>query len=158
MRHGVDQGGSQLFRLPRGFDLMRKVLCQGSLEANSNQRADSLQDRIRQLFAGGETALYDAIDAGYRHLHEAPRKDMMSAVIVLTDGLDNRSKIKLEALLDRIKGQPGRTNETRIFTIAYGEDPNFEILKRIAEATQAKAEKGTPETIQKVIKDIASFC
>ena len=45
----------------------------------------------------------------------------------------------------------------RVFTIAYGSDADTTVLQRIADATQAKSYKGTPENIRSVFRDIATF-
>ena len=53
--------------------------------------------------------------------------------------------------------QDKRRNQIKIYTIAYGDDANFDVLKSIADATQGRAYKGTPQNIKSVIKDIATF-
>jgi Ca-activated chloride channel family protein len=118
------------------------------------------QRQARQLIRGlkpaGRTALYDATEAAYRYLQDRPRRDVISAIIVLTDGLDNRSKQSLAELLRKIEVDFEKRT-TRIFTIAYGNDANPKVLKRIADATQAKFYQATPQTIRTVFKDIATF-
>jgi Ca-activated chloride channel family protein len=48
-------------------------------------------------------------------------------------------------------------NTIRVFTIAYGKDAVKEVLKSIADATQAKFYEGTPENIASVFKEISTF-
>jgi Ca-activated chloride channel homolog len=115
-----------------------------------------LKDAIGALFPAGETALYDAVSQGWQSSQEKASPEVISAVVVLTDGEDNRSKVKLEALLDRIKTDFEKT-PARVFTIAYGRDANLDVLKKIADATQAKSYKGEPKTIAEVLRDIATF-
>ena len=81
---------------------------------------------------------------------------MISAVVVLTDGEDNKSRLRLDELTAKIKVD-NEKRTTRVFTIAYGEDASEKVLQAIAEATQAKAYKGTPENIRTVFQDIATF-
>jgi Ca-activated chloride channel family protein len=113
-------------------------------------------EAINSLFARGETALYDSIDAAYQYVQDNPRPDMISAIVVLTDGEDNKSKEKLETLLEKIKIDYEKRT-TRVFTIAYGRDASREVLKKIADATQAKSYEGDPRSILEVFKDIATF-
>jgi Ca-activated chloride channel family protein len=45
----------------------------------------------------------------------------------------------------------------RVFTIAYGQDPNRDELQRFAEASGGKAFVGTTENIESVYRSISSF-
>lgn len=115
------------------------------------------EDTIGSLFADGGTALYDSIDAAYQHLLE--RKDAtgrIRAVVVLTDGADTESKEKLEDLLQHIQ-QNSEERPITIFTIAYGQDARRDVLKQIAEATQARMYDGDPKNIVEVFRDISTF-
>ena len=116
-----------------------------------------LNTQIDSLFAGGGTALYDAIDAAYQQLAAAPPGDSkIQAVVVLTDGEDTQSRMKLEELMRRIQYN-GETRAIHIFTIAYGKDARKDILQQIADATQAKFYEGSPQNIVGVFRDISTF-
>lgn len=116
-----------------------------------------LTTQIDSLFAGGGTALYDSIDAAYQQLASAgPGESKIEAVVVLTDGEDTESKMKLEELMERIKFN-GETRAIHIFTIAYGKDARKDILQKVADATQAKFYVGTPQNIVEVFRDISTF-
>ena len=121
---------------------------------------DQLEGTIGSLFAAGGTALYDAIDAGYQHLQERSRSgqgdDSILSVVVLTDGADTESKLPLDQLMQHIQ-YDGETHTIHVFTIAYGNDAKKDILKQIADATQAKTYEGTPQNIVGVFKDISTF-
>jgi Ca-activated chloride channel family protein len=120
------------------------------------QRAESLVN-IDSLFASGGTALYDSIDAGYQHLAAAKNSDSkIQAVVVLTDGEDTESKMKLNELMERIRYN-GETRAIHVFTIAYGRDAKKSILQQIADATQAKFYEGNPKNIVEVFRDISTF-
>jgi Ca-activated chloride channel family protein len=111
---------------------------------------------IGGLWAEGGTALYDAILSAHKSLERDSTPDKISAIVVLTDGQDTNSRNTLEALTQGIKFD-GERNNIRIFTIGYGQDANKEVLKRIADATQAKSYEGTNENIEEVFKDISTF-
>jgi Ca-activated chloride channel family protein len=115
-------------------------------------------DDIGGLIARGETALYDSVFEAYRQLQKGPQSNRITAVVVLTDGEDNKSKFKtVEDLLKEIKFDPEK-NPTRVYTIAYGRDANRDVLKKIAEATKAKSYDGSDiKTIQTIFKDVAMF-
>ena len=76
--------------------------------------------------------------------------------MVLTDGADTESKMHLNDLMQRIQ-YDGETQTIHVFTIAYGKDAKKDILRQIAEATQAKSYDGTPKNIVEVFKDISTF-
>jgi Ca-activated chloride channel family protein len=116
-----------------------------------------LLEQIDSLFASGGTALYDSIDAAYQHLAASQNTDSkIQAVVVLTDGEDTESKMKLNELMDHIRYN-GETRAIHVFTIAYGHDAKKDILKQIADATQAKFYEGTPQNIVEVFRDISTF-
>ena len=117
---------------------------------------DKMNKAIDELFAEGETALYDTVAQAYDELQATPQPDVISAVVVLTDGEDNKSKLKLDELVSKIKVD-SEHKTIRVFTIAYGEDASEKVLQAIAEATQAKSYKGTPENIRVIFQDIATF-
>ncbi len=111
---------------------------------------------IDSLFPSGETALYDSIAQAYQSLLDNPKGDKISAIVVLTDGADTKSKTSLDELLNKIRFDSEK-NAVRVFTIAYGKDAVKEVLKSIADATQAKFYEGTPENIESVFKEISTF-
>jgi Ca-activated chloride channel family protein len=116
-----------------------------------------LTDRINSLYADGGTRLYDSIDAAYEQLTgPQAQKDRIAAVVVLTDGEDTASRMKLNELLARVKSDESG-HGVRIFTIGYGSDANADVLGRIADQTRAKFYAGKPENIREVFKDVATF-
>lgn len=121
---------------------------------------DELLHSIDSLFAGGGTALYDSIEAAYQHLLQSqkqnPQGDRILSVVVLTDGADTESSMKLGELMGRIQ-YDGETQAIHVFTIAYGSDAKKDVLKQIADATQGKSYEGTPQNIVGVFRDISTF-
>jgi Ca-activated chloride channel family protein len=121
-------------------------------------RADLLHT-IDSLFALNGTKLYDSIDQAYQHLLTVKQKEgqgRILSVVVLTDGADTESTMQLEQLMPRVRFD-GETKTIHIFTIAYGSDARKDILKDIADATQANSYEGTPQNIVGVFKDISTF-
>ena len=126
-------------------------------DARKVSMKDGRQDlikRINGLFADGGTSLYDAIDLAYKELLDNPSPDKISAIVVLTDGKDENSRLKYEELLARFDSE---RQPIRIFTIGYSADAEKTVLKGIADATQAKFYAGTPANILEVFKEISTF-
>ncbi len=118
-------------------------------------RADAAR-RAGGLLANGGTALYDAVDAAFSHVENAPPDEKIVAIVVLSDGADRDSRMALNQLLDHIRSDPEKRN-VRVFTIGYGKDAKADVLQKIADETRAKFFKGTPENIRQVFKEIATF-
>jgi len=118
-------------------------------------RADA-DSKIDGLFPDGKTALYDAIDSAYQHAMAHAKVDRIHAIVVLTDGEDTSSRIKLSQLLERIKAN-AETRPIKVFTIAYGREANRDVLQSIANATHARSYDGTPQNIVGVFKDVSTF-
>ena len=118
----------------------------------------ALIQRVQGLFAEGETALYDAVSQGVRRVGGQAGDDRIDAVVVLSDGADNASAKGFDTLLaelSRVSGTEGE--EVRVFTIAYGEGAEREVLQQIADAGAGRAYEGDTETIEEVYIQISSF-
>lgn len=104
---------------------------------------------VESLETRGDTSLYDAILflIGKLEGMEAPR----SAIVLLTDGMDTKSRAKQKECLEAVKesGIP-------IFTIGLGEDVDQTTLRKIAETSHGMhlyAHK--PEDLRQVYAAIA---
>lgn len=117
-----------------------------------------INQSIRGLYADGGTALYDAIDRAYTQHMQRRQEDRgkIASIVVLSDGEDRDSTLNLEQLLQRIRFD-NETRTVRVFTIAYGKDAKEDVLKQIADATQARHYEGTPQNIRSVLREIATF-
>src|SRR5262249_13191611 len=107
-----------------------------------------LEERLDGGIAGGGTALYDAVAQSFadgRARREA-QPDRMHALIVMTDGRDEGSKLTLEELKTRLpRGEEGAP--VKIFTIGYGSAAVPAPLQAIAEAGDGSYNKGNLENI-----------
>ena len=112
---------------------------------------------ISGLKAGGGTRLYDATIVAQKWLQNNLRQDAINAVLVLTDGEDSGSQIKL-GQLERELQKTGFNSDYRIafFTVGYGKSGEFnpQVLQKIAEANGGYYKKGDPETISSLMADL----
>jgi Ca-activated chloride channel family protein len=117
-----------------------------------------LRRRVTGLLPDGETAVYDATAAGFdavRALHDDSR---INAVVVLTDGQDNQSHAGPSDLVKRLAAQSQSEQQVvRVFTIAYGKDPDRTTLASIAKASGGEEFSGDPTEIEAVYRTISSF-
>ncbi|MFZ5829972.1 MAG: extracellular solute-binding protein [Planctomycetota bacterium] len=116
-----------------------------------------LLSTITSLFANGGTALYDAVAESYQSFEQEPTPDMITAVVVLSDGDDTASqRYNLKSLLNTLSGG-AEAEGVRVFTIGYGNDADEQVLKGIAEGTNARCFKSDEKSIRQVFKEISTF-
>jgi Ca-activated chloride channel family protein len=131
----------------------------------TNQRVDpfskdraALLSQINQLFPGGQTAVYDASEAGVRAIQSLHDPTRINAVVVLTDGEDNQSKQTASELAHKLEQQSRSEGLTvRVYTIAYGQQANSDELMRLAAASGGKGYAGNTSDIESVYRSISSF-
>lgn len=85
--------------------------------------------------------------------------ERIRAIVVLSDGADNRSDPSaMDDLLATLRGEEEGTS-TKVFTIAYGTgtDGNTDLLREIAATSGAKSYEAAPGSIQQVYRDISTF-
>ena len=125
-----------------------------------------LEKALDESFAGGGTALYKAVLESLQAGGGEP-EGAIRAVVVLTDGEDTNSTMKLDAVLAALRretgtgegeaGTPAGPAPPRVFTIAYGKDADAAVMKKLAEAGGGAFFSGTPKNIQSVYAELASF-
>ncbi|APB33718.1 von Willebrand factor type A [Gloeomargarita lithophora Alchichica-D10] len=112
---------------------------------------------VNNLRAQGATLLYDATLAAQTWLRQNLRPGAINAVVVLTDGEDSGSRIRLPQLEQTLR-QSGLNTDERIsfFTIGYGNEGEFnpQALQRIATINGGYYKQGKPETIANVMADL----
>ncbi len=116
-----------------------------------------LISRISQLEAGGDTSLLDGVVAAYDRLQRLNDPERINAIVVMTDGKENASNIRLNELVAKLQ----RGNETGVpvvvFGIAYGSDADMSALEAIAGATNGQTYRGTVETIKGLYKILSTY-
>ncbi|APR85502.1 von Willebrand factor, type A [Minicystis rosea] len=120
---------------------------------------EGLSQQVEGLFANGGTALYDAalgaLDAIEAH-KKSEKEPRLYGVVILSDGKDTSSRSKLSDLLDRMPATES-ADGTRIFTVAYGDDADEDLLKQIAARSNALFLKGNAGNIDKIYHQISAY-
>jgi len=121
---------------------------------------EQLARRVDGVIADGGTSLYDAIDFAYgeitkRAARASRVKGQIHAIVVMTDGNDENSKMALAQLKQRFPTEGDAP--VKVFTIAYGQAANPQVLDEIAEAAKGSSARGSVETINRVYADMAAF-
>jgi Ca-activated chloride channel family protein len=117
-----------------------------------------LKSSVDQLVAGGGTAVYDATSQAIDLVASLDDSTRINAVVVLTDDEDNQSRIDDAQLVAELRRRgESDVGSIRVFTIAYGDGANKDVLASIAAASGAKDYSGDPAEIEAVYRQISSF-
>jgi len=123
---------------------------------------EQLETRLREYSGAYTTTLYDSICQAVRfstelkNAHEIAGEKRLYGVVVLSDGMDTASKINQVDLLSSCLPTGEDVEGIKVFTIAYGNDADKNVLKQIAEQTNGKLFIGDPENIQEIYLAISA--
>ncbi len=114
---------------------------------------EEIIDAINRLDASGDTALYDAIGIGSILLEETSSPETTNALVVLTDGQDTYSyRFDFnQELIDM-----AAANDTTVFTIAYGDDADQEILSELAFGANGNFFLGDEASIAAIYEEMSA--
>lgn len=118
---------------------------------------DDYTRALDSLEPQGGTALYATTRAAVAQVKAGFDPTRINAVVLLTDGVNEYPPDDdLDGLVDTLDTED-RTNQVRVFTIAYGEDASLDVLTRIAKAsTGASYDAGDARSIDKVMVNVIS--
>ena len=116
-----------------------------------------LRSRISGLGAGGDTALLDAVNLAYERLQSGQDSERINAIVVMTDGKENNSRIRLRTLTSRLEQGNKSAAPVIVFCVAYGSDADMDTLESISSATGGQTRRGSPETIQELYKLLSTY-
>jgi Ca-activated chloride channel family protein len=122
-----------------------------------SQNRNTINRTIDRLEAQGDTSLLDAVDLGYQQLQRLNDAERINALVVMTDGRENRSGIRLDTLVERIKSGNQSGVPVIILTIGYGSDADEGTLRALAEASGGQYYAGDLETIRRLYKILSTY-
>ncbi len=125
--------------------------------AELRENRGRLQERIDALEARGNTALLDAVRTAYARLRQLNDADRINAIVVMTDGRENASNVRLDELTEEIQRGNREGPPIVIFAIAYGRDADYEVLQALADASGGQVRQGDLETIRQLYKILSSY-
>jgi secreted protein with Ig-like and vWFA domain len=114
---------------------------------------DQIIEAIDDLVAAGDTALYDAIGLGSSIIADTTTAETTNALVVLTDGMDTFSYRYTfdQTLMDMAAG-----NDTTVFTIAYGEDADRDVLSQLAYGANGNFFLGDEASIAAIYDELSA--
>jgi Ca-activated chloride channel family protein len=121
------------------------------------QNRAALNQTIDRLEAQGDTSLLDAVDLGYQRLQDLGDTERINALVVMTDGQENRSSIGLDTLVQRIQSGNQAGVPVIIMSIGYGRDADEDTLRALSEASGGQYYTGDLETIRRLYKILSTY-
>lgn len=119
-------------------------------------RRQSLRTALVRLTLSGGTGLYNTTAAAYDKMRAGREEDSINAVVVLTDGQNERQGgLDLDTLLRKLAAKDGEA--VRVFTIGYGANADQNVLRQIAQAADGAAyDSSNAGSIREVFQEVIS--
>ena len=126
--------------------------------APMSENRKKLLAAVEGIFPEEDTRVRDAIVDGVHAVERKRDKGAINAVVALTDGADTASDRSVEEVAEELAAQGEReTGQIRVFTIAYGKQPNDVELARYAQESGGKPFVAGTQDIEIVYREISSF-
>jgi Ca-activated chloride channel family protein len=117
-----------------------------------------LRAAVDSIRPDDDTALRQAILDGVADVEATADKNAINAVVVLTDGEDNNTTgLTHERVVEELERQQEKARQVRVFTIAYGSEPNQAQLKDYATASGGNSYKADQSDVESIYRQISSF-
>ncbi len=123
--------------------------------------AESLIQKLNGLYADGNTPLYDAVCEAVSLIGRLQAEDIAAdekrlyGIVLLSDGQDTSSSNTQNQMFNCLPS--GESVEgVKVFTIAYGDDADADLMLRIANRTNGKTFTGDPESIESIYNSISA--
>lgn len=112
---------------------------------------------IDSLSAQGNTALLDAVDLAVTKLVDLNDHERINAIVVMTDGRENRSRTNLSEVAYRLRLTVQSDLPVVVFCIAYGRDADMDVLRALSDASGGFTSVGNEETIRSLYKTLSTY-
>jgi len=123
--------------------------------------SEELTNKLNGLFANGGTPLYDGVCTATQKINEiqaahlANNEKRLYGIVLLSDGQDTASGNTQNQMFNCLPS--GESVEgTKVFTIAFGDDADADLMLRIANRTNGKTFKGDPASIETIYNAISA--
>jgi Ca-activated chloride channel family protein len=115
---------------------------------------EALQMAVDGLWAEGDTALLDGVAEAHQRLQSLGDTERINAIVVMTDGRENYSRTSLRRLVGDLESGD---IPVVVFSIAYGDDADMQVLRAISEPTGGQVREGDLETIRDLYKILSTY-
>jgi Ca-activated chloride channel family protein len=125
------------------------------LQPLDDDRRRTLIAQINQMDATGDTALLDAVRRAYDSLQDTADSEAINAIVAMTDGRENASGSSLADLERRFRQESPVA--VVVFTIAFGNDADEGLLRRIADAGDGQFRRADETDIEALYEIISTY-
>lgn len=145
----IEQMGEDDYLSIISFSSMPQALIKYERVGDSRE---TMIETVLALEAQGDTSLYDAIADGANLLRNTATPDTTSALVLLTDGLDTSS---FRHTQDSAAQTLAETDAT-VFTIAFGNDADENLLENIALRANGNFFRGDEASIASIYEEMSA--
>jgi Ca-activated chloride channel family protein len=123
---------------------------------------EGLSQRVAELIAGGNTALYEAVCQAIETTTTLQAKDTAAGetrlygIILLSDGEDTMGTVTENQMFATCLPANAEADGVKIFPIAFGEAADQDVLNRIANVTGGQLFSADPASISNVYLSISA--
>ncbi len=122
-------------------------------QAQVGPNREQIIDIIGNMESGGETTLFDAIGDGSAVVESSKSPDASNVMIILTDGQDTSSE---RFRFDDNLIATATGNDTTIFTVAYGNDADEDLLATLAARGNGNFYQGDVASIATIYEEMSA--
>jgi len=134
----VDTSGSMRHKLQQALQTVREVSLalgpqdemflitfsdQVDVRQKFTKNPDDIQRALRGIRSGGETSVYDALQASIQEMRNA--RNGKRILLMVSDGYDTRSKINMDEALEQLK-----RSQLQLYAIGIDDDDNDPLVLR----------------------------
>jgi Ca-activated chloride channel family protein len=125
------------------------------LQPLDDDRRQTLIRQIDRMEATGDTALLDAVRRAYDSLQDTADTEAINAIVAMTDGRENASGSSIGDLEWRFRQEAPA--KVVVFTIAFGNDADEDLLQRIADAGDGQFRRADETDIEALYEIISTY-
>jgi Ca-activated chloride channel family protein len=93
----------------------------------------------------------------YAQLQSLQDSERINAIVVMTDGRENNSSVRLDTLTERIRRGNAEGIPVVVFCIGYGADADTGTLRALAESSGGQYFTGDLDTIRRLYKVLSAY-
>lgn len=125
------------------------------LQTATGDSKSQLLAHVKDMTASGNTAILDSVLDANEQLQALGDTQAINAIVVMTDGKENSSRNTDLDGLTRILAQ--NKVPVVVFSIAFGQDADTSIMKRLAEVTNGQFRQAESINIEEIYKIISTY-
>ena len=127
----------------------------------AGDEGENLARALSGVFASGNTPLFDAVCQATETVDQLQAEDTaggerrLYGIVLLSDGEDTASRRTENQMFNCLPSGESVTG-VKVFTIAFGEDANADLMLRIANRTNGRTFTGDPDSIESIYNAISA--